>query len=167
MLAACRRRNSAQLESSWRGAGSIPASRRIAQTVLAASEIPSPTSSPLDPPVTPAGILARQPRHQLAHVDRRRRTSGTAVGIRPEARHQFAVPAKKRRRGDKERPPSGPRQHAAEHGEQDPIARAKLRTRDLPLKHQKLVTQYEDFDLLLPLRPHAQDEQLEEAPSAP
>ncbi len=87
--------------------------------------------------------------------------------IRPAERHQLAVPAKKRRRRDKKRPPSGPRQHAAECGEQDPIARAKLRTRDLTLQHLQLVTQNKDFDLLLPLRPHAQDEQLEQAPQRP
>ncbi len=45
-LAASRRRNSTQLDSSRRGAGSIPSRRRISQTVLAASETPSPTSSP-------------------------------------------------------------------------------------------------------------------------
>jgi hypothetical protein len=46
MLAACRRRNSAQLCSSRFGAGSIAASLRIAQTVLAATSTPRPTSSP-------------------------------------------------------------------------------------------------------------------------
>ena len=46
MLAARARRKSAQLGSSRFGVGSIPASFRIAQTVLAASLIPSPTSSP-------------------------------------------------------------------------------------------------------------------------
>src|SRR6266567_2818695 len=46
MLAACWRRNSAQLASSRIGDGSIPASLRIVQTVLAASLIPSQTSSP-------------------------------------------------------------------------------------------------------------------------
>jgi hypothetical protein len=47
MLAACRRRNSLQLESSRRGAGSIPASRRIVQTVLAA--IAAPAHAPPKP----------------------------------------------------------------------------------------------------------------------
>jgi hypothetical protein len=37
MLAACRRRNSLQFCSSRLGAGSIPASFRIVQTVLAAA----------------------------------------------------------------------------------------------------------------------------------
>jgi hypothetical protein len=46
MLAACFRKNSLQLVSTHFGAGSIPASLRILQTVLAASLIPSPTSSP-------------------------------------------------------------------------------------------------------------------------
>src|SRR6266498_1876374 len=46
MLAACRRRNSAQLASVVADAGSIPSRLRISQTVLAASETPNPTSSP-------------------------------------------------------------------------------------------------------------------------
>jgi hypothetical protein len=43
---ACARRNSDQLSSARRGAGSIPCRRRIAQIVLGASARPSPTSSP-------------------------------------------------------------------------------------------------------------------------
>jgi hypothetical protein len=46
MLAACWRRNSVQLVSRRFGAGSMPASLRIVQTVLAASLIPRPISSP-------------------------------------------------------------------------------------------------------------------------
>jgi hypothetical protein len=46
MLAACVRRNAVQLCSSRLGAGLIPASFSIDETVLAASVIPSPTSSP-------------------------------------------------------------------------------------------------------------------------
>jgi hypothetical protein len=42
----CARRNCDQLSSARRGAGSIPRRRRIAQIVLGASAIPSPTSSP-------------------------------------------------------------------------------------------------------------------------
>jgi hypothetical protein len=43
---ACARRKSDQLNSARRGAGSIPCRRRIAQIVLGATLIPSPTSSP-------------------------------------------------------------------------------------------------------------------------
>jgi hypothetical protein len=46
MLAACARRNSAQFASYRLGAGSISASLRIVQTVLAASFTPSPASWP-------------------------------------------------------------------------------------------------------------------------
>jgi hypothetical protein len=43
---ACARRNSDQLSSAPRGAGSIPCRRKIAQIVLGATRIPRPTSSP-------------------------------------------------------------------------------------------------------------------------
>jgi hypothetical protein len=43
---ACARRNSDQVSSARRGAGSIPCRRRIAQIVLGASATPRPTSSP-------------------------------------------------------------------------------------------------------------------------
>src|SRR5262245_61361863 len=46
MLPACWRRNSAQLVSKRLGAGSMPASLRIAQTVLAPILTPSPTTHP-------------------------------------------------------------------------------------------------------------------------
>jgi hypothetical protein len=66
-----------------------------------------------------------------------------AAGCRPSAqhaparaaRHQLAMPAQKRRRRDTERPPSGTRQHTAEGGQHNPIARAKPRSGDLTLQH--------------------------------
>jgi hypothetical protein len=86
MLAACERRNSPQLDSSRRGAGSTPASRRIVQTVLAAIPYAEPNELALDPPVSPARVLARQPQDQLAHVGGRLRTTRTTMRIRPAAR---------------------------------------------------------------------------------
>jgi hypothetical protein len=95
------------------------------------------------------------------------RTALTTMRIRPPARHQLAMPAQKRRRRNTERPPGSPRQRTAECSQQDPMARAKLRTRDLALQHPQLVTQNKDFDLLLPLAPAAQNQQLKQAPQRP
>ena len=77
------------------------------------------------------------------------------------------MPAQKRRRRHKERRPRPSRQRPAERGQQSPIARTKLRTSDLPLQHAQLVAQDEDLDLLLALRPHPQNEQLQQPPQHP
>jgi hypothetical protein len=94
-----------------------------------------PDQLALDTPVPPARILLRQPQHQLAHFHPRRRTTGTAVRIRPATRDQLTMPAQKRRRRHHERRPSGARQHAAKCGEQSSISRPKLRAGDLTLQH--------------------------------
>ena len=99
MLATSRRRNSDQLVSSRIGAGSTPASLRIAQTVLAASLIPSP-----------ARVLARKPHGQLLNLDRRRGTTGTSMRIRP------AAAGARFRRGRAESRATPQRQTARERG---------------------------------------------------
>src|SRR5205809_6275238 len=68
----------------------------------------------LNPPITPARVLARQPHNELAYLDGRLRATGTAMRIRPTARDQFAVPTQERPRSDEQRPlPGLPWQHAA------------------------------------------------------
>src|SRR5205823_1376218 len=111
------------------------------------------TPSPDSP--APAATPARA-HHTMSPDDQ------TTMRIAPAARHELAVPAQKRRRRDEERSPSSPRQHTADRGEHHPIARAKLRTRALTLQNHQLVAQDEDLELLRPLRPRAQDEQLEQ-----
>ena len=88
MLAACRHRNSAQLDSSRRGAGSIPSRRRISQAGAGRERDDEPEEFALDPPVPAARVLARQPHHQLTHVDRRPGTAGATMRTRPAARHR-------------------------------------------------------------------------------
>src|SRR5262245_19809038 len=97
MLAACARRNAVQVCWSRLGAGSIPASLRIVQTVLAASLLPSPTSSPWIGEIPSSGLL-REPDDEFADLDRLRRASGTPMRIRPAPHDQLTVPAQKRRR---------------------------------------------------------------------
>jgi len=87
--------NSAQLASSRIGAGSIPASLRIVHTVLAASLIPSPTSSPwirryLWVPKTPSCLTSPQKcvkndcwRFAIVGVAGTERRAGRARGLLP------------------------------------------------------------------------------------
>jgi hypothetical protein len=98
LLAACRRKNSLQLgvEPVWRGLDA-----RLAQDRPdGAGREPDAKSHQLtlDPPVPPARILPRQPQHQLTHSDRRPRTAGATMCIRPATSHKLPMPAQNRRR---------------------------------------------------------------------
>src|SRR5262249_35878514 len=129
---------------------------------------PEPDQLALDPPVAPARVLAREPHHQLTHLGRSRRSSGTPMQIRPAASDRLPVPAQKRRGRDQERsPPCLPRQHAAERRQQRPVSLRQLRTSDLTLKYAKLVAQQQDLDLLLSLRPVPEREQLKQPTQRP
>ena len=79
---------------SRRGAGSMPASLRICQTVDGATVTPSAASSPWTAAVTPRLILTRQPKHQRPDTAARRRASGVAApGLaRPAAAEDVTVP---------------------------------------------------------------------------
>src|SRR6266536_3293230 len=166
MLAACRRRNSAQLESSRRGAGSIPPRLRISQTVLAASETPSPTNSPW---------IRRYPQPGFSRASRRT-SSRTSPGVpgRPGRRCGYvqrrATSSRCQRSsvtGETKNDGHARRGSATKRRQQSPISRLKLRTPDLPLQHEQLVAQHEDLDLLLTLRPQPQHEQLQQPPQRP
>src|SRR6266511_2751485 len=61
---------------------------------------PEPNQLALDPPVTPARILPRQPHHERTHLGTRRWASGTPMRIGPAARNQLPVPTQDRRRRD-------------------------------------------------------------------
>jgi hypothetical protein len=79
---ACARRNCGQLSSARRGAGSIPCRRRIAQIVLGATRMPSPTSSPW---------MRRQPQAGFSRASRSTssRTPLFVLG-RPRLRDEYA-----------------------------------------------------------------------------
>jgi hypothetical protein len=110
----------------------------------------------------------RYSRHQRTDPRRRRRASRAPVRIRPAARDQLAVPAQQRRRRHKRRALPRPTwQYLAERRQQRPIGLRQLRTSDLTLKDSKLVTQQQDLDLLLPLRPTPEHDQLEQPAQRP
>jgi hypothetical protein len=157
MLAACARRNSAQLVSSRFGAGSIPASFRIAQTVLAASLTPSPTSSPWTRRYPPIRVLLCGPHDQLADLLGCRGPTRAPMRIRPATRDQLPMPAQNRPRPHEQRSfPRRSRQHAAQRRQKRPIRTRQLRTSNLTLQHRQLVPEQQDLDLLLPLRTKTQ-----------
>jgi hypothetical protein len=88
--------------------------------------------------------------------------------IRPAARDELTMPTQHGRGRHQQRSPPGlPRQHAAERRKQGPVALRQLRTRDLPLKQPKLMTEKKNLDLLLPLRATPKNDQLEHAPKRP
>src|SRR5436190_9523874 len=167
MLAACRRRNSAQLDSSRRGAGPIPSRLRISQPVLPASETPSPTSSPSIRRYPQPGFSPARRTTSSRTTLRRRRTTGTTMRIPPAARHQLAMPPQQHRRPHQKRRPRPPRQRRTERRQQSPISRPKPRAPDLPPQHPQLMAQHQDLDLLLTLRAQPQHKQLQQPPQHP
>jgi hypothetical protein len=165
MLAACAHKNSAQLVSRRFGAGSIPASRGIVETVLRSELDAESDQLTLDPPVPPTRILAREPHDELTDLLRRRRPTRAPMRIRPTARDQLTMPAQECSGRNQERSfPRRPGQHTAERRQKRSIRRRQLRTCHLPLKHLQLVTEQQNLDLLLPLRTTPDDEQLEQPP---
>jgi hypothetical protein len=114
-----------------------------------------------DPDVTPAGVLARQPQDQLAHLAVDRRPAGTPVRVGPVVGDEPSMPAQKRLRPHQERPPRATRQHPAERRENQPVPRRELRPPRLPPQNRQLVTQHEDLQFLRALAAPEQHDQLE------
>src|SRR5205823_7648426 len=110
----------------------------------------------LDPPIAPTRVLTREPHDELTHLARRWRAALTTRRMRPAPRDQLSVPAQKRRRRHEARRPCPSRQRAAEGRQESSIIGTKLRTSHLPAQHLQLVTQHQDLDLLLTLRPRRQ-----------
>jgi len=155
----------AGLESPRRGLDSLPP--EDFPDGAASKRNTEPDQLALDPPVSPAGVLARQTQDQLAHDVRRRRTTRTTTRIRPAARHQLAMPPQQPRRRHQKRRPRTPRQRRTERRQRSPISRLKPRAPDLPLQHPQLVAQHQDLDLLLTLRAQPQHKQLQQSPQHP
>ena len=165
MLAACARRNSAQLCSSRLGAGSIPSAFRITQTVLAASVIPSPTSSP-GSAGTPQLGFSRASRSTSTRIS-------VGVGRRPGRRRGYVQRRATNSRCQRRSVPgvtNSDRFHAC-RGSTRLNAASNTRSAgvsagsgDLPLKHAQLMAQEQDLDLLLPLRAEPQHDKLKQTP---
>ena len=119
------RRNCDQASPVRRGAGSIPAFFRISHTVDAATFDSQPGQFPVDPAVSPSGVLPGQPENQGLDVPAGHRPAGLAAHgpRRPAAADDVAVPAHDRVRGDQKPQPLAPRfrYHAEQGREQGPV----------------------------------------------
>src|SRR6266487_2952098 len=116
----------------------------------------------VDPPVSPAGVLAGQPTNQGLDVPRSCRPAGLAVRGPggPAAAGDVAVPAQDRVRGHQQpqAPPPRFRYYAEQGSEQGPVRPVQLRPPRLPtLQHADLVAQDQDLrglpHLLTPRQP--------------
>ena len=67
-----------------------------------------------DPPITPGRVLAREAKHEFAHVIVTWRPPSTPMPIRPATRYQKLVPAQERPRANGEDRPRSPRQCATQ-----------------------------------------------------
>src|SRR5207247_1246747 len=126
-----------------------------------------PDQLAMDPLVSPARVLRRQPRDQLSRLREQLRSARPSALIRPAAADEFAMPAQKCRRLDEERPPSRLRKHLAERRQQGTIGRPQARPTDLAPQHLQLMPQHEDLDLLRPLRTTKENEKLEQTADHP
>ena len=93
---ACASRNARQVCPDRLGAGSMPASLRIRQTVDGAVLYPRPVSSPWIAPVPPGGVVPRHLKHQRTDGRGGAGPPGSAAWIGPVPPHQARVPAQQR-----------------------------------------------------------------------
>src|SRR5919198_735270 len=164
IAAACWRRNSRQLTIERLGAGSIPCRWRTFQTPLDDSGIPSATSSPWMR-LPPARVLRRQTQNQPLRLRDQWRPARPTPIVCPAAPNEGTMPAQQRRRLHQER--ARPRRQLTKRREQNTIGRSQARPPDLPAQHLQLVPQDQDLELLRPLRPTKEDQQLEQTTNDP
>jgi hypothetical protein len=115
-----------------------------------------------DPQVAPTAVLAREPQDQLAHLTADWRPSGTAVRVGPAAGDQLPMPAQQRLRLNHERLPAASRQDPAQRREQQPVVRLESRLTDLPTEDRQLVPEHENLELLRPVTPSEEHDQLQQ-----
>jgi hypothetical protein len=97
-----------------------------------------------DPRVAPPWVLPRQAQNEFANAPRERRPTAGPLRLRPSAAHQLSVPTQQRLRRA--------------------ISRSNIRPRLLPTKHQQLMAQNQQFDLLGELAAAAPHEQPQQRP---
>ena len=159
-----RLRNCCQVGPARRGAGSIPAVRRISQTVDGATVTPSFVTSPW---------IRRYPQSGFSFASRmtRRAMLGT-VGGRPAglapaacvvlARGQLAVPGQQRRwRDGEDLGPAVAGYEPGQRGEPYPVGRLVTHPADVAAQHRVLVPEYQQFSILCQVRAGHQNGQAE------
>ena len=169
------RKSTARIPAAWacrncrhvgperRGAGSMPAARRISHTVDGATAMPSFASSP----------WIRQCPHSGFSLARRttRRAIPSAVGGRPGVRRlrvSYLPPASLRCQArsvagvtGEDPGPAPARQEPCQRGEPHPVARLVLYPAGIPAQHRVLMPEHEQLDILRPVTAEPQDGQAE------
>ena len=115
----------------------------------------------MDAPVAPRGVLARQTQNRLACCGDGRRATRT-VRVGPVLGDETSMPTQERLRPNKEHRPAV----TAEGTRANALSKARSSgvnawARDLALQDGELVAQHEDLDILRPIAPAAQDEQVD------
>ena len=168
------RKSTARIPAAWacrncrhvgpdrRGAGSMPAARRISHTVDGATAMPSFASSPWIRRC-PQRILPCQPNDQASDARDRRRAAGLAPLARVVlAASEFAMPGQERRGRHGEDPDPAPaRQEPCQRGEPHPVARLVPYPADIPAQHRVLVPECEQLSIFRQVTAEHQDCQAE------
>ena len=117
----------------------------------------------LDPAVAPGRVLPCQPEDEGDGARRHRRPSRTPVWIGPAPGDQVAVPTEQRGRAHEEplEMPAG--EQLCQSGEQRPAGRLERRPVDLAPEDRHLVTEHDDFDRQVRVRPTGEPDQLKDA----
>jgi hypothetical protein len=119
-----------------------------------------PLEFSVDALVAPPGVFPGQADDQLLDLLVQRRPADLAVRVGPRAGDQPRVPVQQRVGLHEEPRPAGPRQHAADRGEQRPISRLQPGTGGLAAEHGKLVAQDQDLHVLGGIAANEQHEHL-------
>ena len=169
------RKSTARIPAAWvcrncrhvgperRGAGSMPAARRISQTVDGATVTPSLVSSPWDPAVSPQWILLRQANDEAGDArDCRRAAWLAAIARVVPARGQPAVPGQQRRGRDGEDfGPALAGEEWCQRGEPHPVGRLVPYPAGVAAQHRVLVPERQQFSILRQVLTEHQDGQTE------
>src|SRR4051794_29024724 len=108
IVSAWARTKSRQLSWARAPAGDTPACRRILATVVRRDAHADPGQLADDPLVAPAGVLTREPRHELTDLLGDRWATRSSSRIRPPSPHKLAMPTEQRVRTDEERAAPAP-----------------------------------------------------------
>ena len=144
-------------------AGLSPAWRRSLRIVVAATLNPSVRSSPGDPLVVPAAVLARESEDQLADLTADRRSPRARRWVGPAPRHELALPAHERVGRDEERTPALAREQPAGGGQERAVDGPKRGPRNLAPQDGELMTKNDDLELLELLGAAAKRDKLQQS----
>ena len=101
-----------------------------------------------DPWIAPARVLLRQAQNKFANATLDRRPAGGPLRLSPSPPYELSVPTQQRLRSHDQPVPTPRWGHPAERGEECAIGTPERRPRLLPMNHQQLMAQNQQFDIL-------------------